>query len=217
MAWMGNVMDRRFPLPSAASLSQLNQESAVAAPRCFDDLKRVLVRGAVAWAVLGALLAGGCAVSQDPADGGFVSGVAGLAGGGYDRRIAEREAAHQGEVEAGERLRAEAQALEKERAALKGELTRVQVRLAEQNRRIAAERARLAARAAASASAAAAPKARLRRLDQAQVRVERARTNLRKASGGDLPVSEVKRLSQNLRAELDAIDNLVGSIGDGAL
>ena len=187
--------------------------SGIATQRCshgFTSARRLRAAG---WAALGALLAGGCALSQDPADGGFVSGVAGLAGGGYERRIAEREATHQGEMQARERLESEARALETERAALKGELKRAQGRLAEQNRRIAAERARLAARVATAP----APRARLRRLDQAQVRVDKARTNLRNASSADLPVSEVKRLSKGLQAELDAIDTLVGSIGEGAL
>jgi hypothetical protein len=43
-------------------------------------------------AVLIVLLAG-CDVSEDPSQGGLVSGVAGLAGGGYEARIDEREGA----------------------------------------------------------------------------------------------------------------------------
>ena len=39
----------------------------------------------------------GCATSADPHEGGFVSGVVGLAGGGYQQRVAEREGIHQGE------------------------------------------------------------------------------------------------------------------------
>ena len=38
------------------------------------------------------LLLSACATSKDPADGGFFNGVSGLAGGGYQARVDEREA-----------------------------------------------------------------------------------------------------------------------------
>jgi hypothetical protein len=60
----------------------------------------------------------GCATSSDPHDGGFVSGVVGIAGGGYERRIDEREQSYRGELDAQARLKAEAQALEQEQAAV---------------------------------------------------------------------------------------------------
>jgi hypothetical protein len=43
--------------------------------------------------VLAVLLVAACVQSDDPAEGGFYSGIAGLAGGGYEGRIAGREAA----------------------------------------------------------------------------------------------------------------------------
>lgn len=41
--------------------------------------------------VIMALLLSACVSSQDPADGGFFNGVNGLAGGGYQARVDERE------------------------------------------------------------------------------------------------------------------------------
>ncbi len=45
-------------------------------------------------ATMGTALALGlsaCTVSEDPADGGFLSGVVGIAGGGYEQRVADSE------------------------------------------------------------------------------------------------------------------------------
>ena len=65
-----------------------------------------------------------CTVSDNPADGGFVSGVAGVAGGGYDARIDEREQ-DLATVEAeGAALTAELARLEREHETLKDQLIR---------------------------------------------------------------------------------------------
>ncbi len=45
-----------------------------------------------AFLVIGALALTGCEISQDPADGGFLSGVVGVAGGGYQSRVDTLEA-----------------------------------------------------------------------------------------------------------------------------
>jgi hypothetical protein len=75
-------------------------------------------------AVLATAGLAGCAVSDDPAAGGFVSGVAGVAGGGYDARSAEREAGLATTQAEGAALEAELAALESEHAALKDQLIR---------------------------------------------------------------------------------------------
>lgn len=41
--------------------------------------------------IIMALLLSACVTSEDPADGGFFNGVNGLAGGGYQARVDERE------------------------------------------------------------------------------------------------------------------------------
>jgi hypothetical protein len=72
--------------------------------------------------VLGVLLLAGCVQSDDPAEGGFYSGIAGLAGGGYEGRIAEREAAVTAAQSRQTALAAELAGLEREHRALQARL-----------------------------------------------------------------------------------------------
>jgi septal ring factor EnvC (AmiA/AmiB activator) len=149
----------------------------------------------------------GCATSADPHEGGFVSGVVGLAGGGYQRRVDDREGVHQGELDAQQRLTADARALEQERAQVKGDLTRAQARLASQERRIAQERSRLRAEGKSSAA-----QASLRQLDQAQARVASTKDRLRGVRPDDQPVTDLKTRSQGIQKELDEIDSMVSVV-----
>jgi septal ring factor EnvC (AmiA/AmiB activator) len=93
--------------------------------------------GRVAGAVAASLLLAGC-VSSDPRQGGFVSGVVGIAGGGYQARIDARER--------------ELDALQRHQARLAGRLVGqrsriagIEARIAETERRIAILNARAAA------------------------------------------------------------------------
>lgn len=81
--------------------------------------------------MLAGLLAG-CATSDDPADGGFFSGVAGVAGGGFEGRVAEREAAVAAE-------QARQAALEAELAGLEREYRQLRLQLAQQRAALAAD------------------------------------------------------------------------------
>lgn len=70
---------------------------------------------AIALATTAALALSACTISQDPADGGFLSGIVGVAGGGYQNRIEALEAqlaADQAEANtlAAEQLRLQASA-----------------------------------------------------------------------------------------------------------
>jgi chromosome segregation ATPase len=162
--------------------------------------------------VVAALTAGlsACATSDDPADGGFISGVAGIAGGGYDKRIEEREDAYREQLDAQAALEAEGRRLEQERAEVRAQLGQAQARLAAQQRRIAAERRRIAAGGSAASAA------RLRQLDQAQSRVDATRVAVRTAGRGDQPVPELKASTRDIEAELQQIDDLVGVVaGEG--
>jgi hypothetical protein len=150
----------------------------------------------------------GCATNADPHAGGFVSGVVGLAGGGYQRRIDERESDYQAELDAGERLSSQARALEAERAQVKGDLARSQSRLASQERRISQERARLGAQRTA------ANQARLRQLDQAQARLASTSGELQAVRPQEQPVEDLKVRSQDIQKELDEIDRMVGVVSE---
>jgi hypothetical protein len=84
-----------------------------------------------------ALACVGCApVSDDPAEGGFFNGVAGLAGGGYEARVGEREQAVASAEAQGAALTAELDALQGEHAALK-------TRIVQQRAALRAARVRL--------------------------------------------------------------------------
>jgi predicted DNA-binding transcriptional regulator YafY len=74
----------------------------------------------------------GCVPSADPAQGGFFNGIAGVAGGGYDARVAEREQA--------------VAAAEQEGAALSAELTQLEAQHAVLGERLRAQQASLARR-----------------------------------------------------------------------
>ncbi len=150
----------------------------------------------------------GCATSDDPHAGGFVSGVVGLAGGGYQRRVDEREGTYQTELDAGQQLKSQAQALERERAEVRGDLARAQSRLASQERRIAQERVRLSAQRTAAAQG------RLRQLDQAQARVASAQGEIRAVRPEEQPVDDLKARSQDIRKELDEIDRMVSVVSE---
>jgi chromosome segregation ATPase len=68
-------------------------------------------------------LAAGCTASQDPAEGGFVSGVQNLSDGTYEKRVEEKEAA----VAAGA---AQTTALEGEKAGVAAETAEVEAQIA---------------------------------------------------------------------------------------
>lgn len=63
-----------------------------------------------------------CAASDDPAEGGFFNGVAGLAGGGYQARITEREQAVAAAQTQGAALSVDLARLEAKHAALQRQL-----------------------------------------------------------------------------------------------
>ena len=145
----------------------------------------------------------GCATSDDPHQGGFISGIAGLAGGGYQQRIDERQGAYQGELSAQQRLQAEARSVEQERAAVRTDLNRANARLADLERRIARQRAAL--RASGN-------RADQQRLDQAQARLTRTKGALRSVKPGEQPVGDLKARSVAINQDLNQIDSLVGAV-----
>jgi len=149
----------------------------------------------------------GCATSADPHEGGFVSGVAGLAGGGYERRIDQREGSYQNELDGQQRLKAQARALEQERGQVRSDLARARERLASQERRIAQQRARLGAERTGAAQA------DLRRLERAQAQVASTKAQLGTVRLDKQPVSDLKTRTRHIQKELDEIDNMVGVVG----
>lgn len=186
--------------------------------RLFEPMamrRPLSLSGVAAVAALCLLVAAlsGCATSADPHDGGFVDGVVGLAGGGYQERIDEREAVYGRELDARERLRREAAAIEAERAAVRGELRQAEARLASLESQLARQRAALRAQQGSSAAA----RSRLRQVEQAQARASGARGAISEARSGDAPVGELKAQSRQIRTSIDEIDAMVESVAAGAL
>lgn len=151
---------------------------------------------------------GGCATSPDPHQGGFVSGIAGLAGGGYQRRIDEREATYRGELSAQEQLKAQARELERERAQVRSDLGRANARLAALESRVKRERALLAAKGHGTAAS----RAQRERLDRAETQIVVAKGQLRSIRPNEQPVPDLKARSRALDAELNEIDGMVGTV-----
>lgn len=150
----------------------------------------------------------GCATSPDPHQGGFISGIVGLAGGGYQRRIDERQGAYQGELDTQQRLKTEAREVQQERAAVKGDLARANARLAALQQRIAQQRAMLRTSAGPSATS----RAEMRRLDQAQAQVKRTQVALRGVHPDQQPVTDLKARSVAIQRDLDQIDSMVATV-----
>lgn len=85
------------------------------------------------------LLVAGCSTSDDPAAGGFISGVSGLASGGYQGRVDERQADVDDEQARAAALAGQQSAVAAQTAsvgaqidALRDELTRLRIQIANQ-------------------------------------------------------------------------------------
>lgn len=84
------------------------------------------------------MMIGGCATPQDPRKGGLFGGVAGLGGGGYKQRVAEREARL-------EELRATQRSLESEKGQLEEQKSEVQAQFNKDKERMKVMQSEVAA------------------------------------------------------------------------
>ena len=87
----------------------------------------------------------GCQTSDDPRQGGFISGVINLAGGGYDARVQREETALQAERTTRSNQDIEEDALRRERRQLTQDVAEAQDRIAALERRVRQARQRMAA------------------------------------------------------------------------
>ncbi|MEE8270958.1 MAG: hypothetical protein V3R98_04395, partial [Alphaproteobacteria bacterium] len=95
-------------------------------------------------AALAALSAGtGCAICDDPHQGGFVSGISNLASGCYVERVAEREGTLEEEQTQGTVLQDRAAEIQRQRDRVQADLAAARSRLDELDRDLAALRRRL--------------------------------------------------------------------------
>jgi chromosome segregation ATPase len=134
-----------------------------------------------------ALLAGGCATSKDPHEGGFIGGVQGLSNGGYEQRLKERE-------ERLQRLRDEQQALDKESSDLKNRQSSLQKKLASDKRKLkklSADTSKL--------------KKQLARMKKSDAETRQKIADLQHRLGG---------LQQNISNTTSSLDALEGNVGN---
>lgn len=82
------------------------------------------------------LLIAACVDSTDPADGGFVNGISGVASGTYDQRVREREAEVAAAQARNDALTAELARLRGDHAAAKNQIVQQRAALAEQGIRL---------------------------------------------------------------------------------
>lgn len=152
-----------------------------------------------------ALTMSGCATNPDPSEGGFINGIVGLAGGGYQRRIEANERVYRDEVQQQERLSREAQTLEQERAAVRSELNQATDRLRALEQRIQQQRTRIAAQRAANR------RQQEQQLARAQTKLSQAKTSLgsiKVENADDRSLETTKAQVRLLESQLAEIDEL---------
>lgn len=179
---------------------------STAARRSTRGLGRTLCIGS--FLCLCVLQLAGCATSGDPHEGGFVNGVIGLGGGGYQRRLDERQSTLDSERAEQRRLGIEQREAEAERDAVRRELSRAQQRLASQQQRISAERARIQALQTQTA----ADRARLAQLNRAQQRAAEASRSIKKAEPARDPLPSLEAKTRDIKREIQGIEDVVGTV-----
>lgn len=150
----------------------------------------------------------GCATSGDPHEGGFVNGIVGLGGGGYQRRLDERQTTLDSERAEQRRLGIEQREAEAERDAVRLELSRARQRLAAQQQRIAAERARIQS----LQSQTAADRARLSQLNRAQQRAAEANRTINDTEPAREPLPSLEAKTRDINREIEGIESVVGAV-----
>jgi chromosome segregation ATPase len=148
----------------------------------------------------------GCAISDDPREGGFISGAVNLSTGRYEERVQDKEEQYQQEISDQERLMQQAQELQQERARVKGELDSATRELAmlEASLRRQEEQLRRERRLTAEEES---------RLREAESKMSGLRVRVAEAQRGEKPLAELDRESRSIRADLEELDSMVELLG----
>jgi chromosome segregation ATPase len=157
---------------------------------------------------VGILLVAGCAISNDPRQGGFISGVAGLTSGSYQTRVDEKERIYHTELSKQDELHAEAERIRRERAEVRADLNRTERRLNELERSIRKQRLALKRQGATSAAA----REKLQNLDAAQKRLSSTKARVAEAKQGNAPVSDARADLESVKSDVDDLDDIVSII-----
>ena len=156
------------------------------------------------------VLAGGCATTEDPHEGGFVSGAVNLTTGRYEKRVRDKESELERATDEQRQLTQEAEAIRQERARLDQALKDAAARLEKleaslDERRRALEKARHLKTE---------DEETLRNLE---ARLKAVRVHLKNVHSGDLPVTKLRGEAKELRKELDELDQMVELLGGAAM
>lgn len=162
----------------------------------------------IAWilVVAGLMVLAGCAGgNHDPRQGGFFGGVAGLGGGGYKDRVAEREARL-------DELRAVQQELDVEQSQLESRKSAVQAQVDQDRAKVAAMRDDIAALEKKASALSARQGADRKRVDELRQRITalkskvgRQQASLDDLEGSGQGDSDVDLRRRQLEAQRDAL------------
>lgn len=167
-------------------------------------------RPRISWLLIALMsLAGGCAVSDDPRQGGLLGGIHGLSSGAYARRIQDREDRLQRLDQVRQELEAERDLLSRDKAAKQARVAQIRGELA----RIDRESALLAQRIHGQQTQLGAQDARRARLDRelAQLRTQIDAVDRDADAGASVEALEAERT--RLEDEYRALLNLYLELG----
>ena len=125
-----------------------------------------------------------CAASPDPAEGGFFNGISGLAGGGYEQRIEERETSLASANQQQSALQARAAELAAQQAEVDRQLASARSRLSSLQSQVADLKRRLAASGESPDSAT------FKKLLAAEGQISEASARAGRADDPNLPVAQ---------------------------
>ncbi|MCP4696274.1 MAG: hypothetical protein GY862_05440 [Gammaproteobacteria bacterium] len=157
--------------------------------------------------ILAGLLSGGCAVSDDPSEGGLMGGVYGLGSGRYEERVDER----QKRLEA---VKGQAQSAEEEKQLLTEEdaqATQEREVLAKEVKQLTGNTRKLSKKVKRLKSSNAAKRKEKVKL---QKRVDKVNAQLAKLQGasGNMTVEEYKKKATQLRKEINDLWTIANSL-----
>ncbi|MAB12704.1 MAG: hypothetical protein CMI59_02245 [Parvibaculum sp.] len=155
------------------------------------------------------LLASCQGVNSDPAAGGFMNGVSGVMGGGYQQRIDEKEQVLQSEQGEHNALMDRAAALRQERAQIRYELDRSHARISKLRERIAAQKRKLDTERGRNSDA----WLKLRQAERTVAKVDHS-YKVASADSDKLPVPEAKARVGSIQDDLDELDGIVSVVDE---
>lgn len=153
-----------------------------------------------------------CETTDDPREGGFVSGAINIADGGYQRRVDEKQREYDEQLAARQNLVRQAEELKQERIRLTRELEQATKRLTELEVSIREQRRRLEQEHRLTAEA----QVKLKKLRDAEARARRIRSAADQLDPGDNSLGALQEKVTELSTDLAELDSIVDSLaGEG--